>query len=45
MCRTIAINLQIYISRKLKIIHNDTGSSYNSEDDSIVVLCVDAVSL
>jgi hypothetical protein len=44
MCRTIVINLQIYISRKVIIIHSDTASSHSSEDDSIVVLCVDAVS-
>jgi hypothetical protein len=49
MFRTTGINLhtsnKIYISRKVIIIHIDTGSSLSSEDDSIVVLCVDAVSL
>jgi hypothetical protein len=48
LCRAIVINLQIsntiFISRKVIIIHSDTGSSRSSENDSIVVLCVDAVS-
>jgi hypothetical protein len=48
MCRAIDINLQtsnkICISRKV-IIYSDTGSSHSSQDYTIVVLCIDAVSL
>jgi hypothetical protein len=48
MCRAIVINLQnsnkICISRKVILIHSETGSSHSSEDDS-VVLYVDSLSL